>query len=412
MLKSPKTRAAALARYWDVIAALVVASRSSLSLSEGMIRSAIELHAPAHQRGDEAVRTFDAMLNADLIRRMPRTQNYEIHPETHTYVASGTLEHELGLSAVLKVRVEAIQSRSAGLAEAIEVGNLDRLKENAKALSDLFRDIRTQMDQDRHAILEIAETAKAENVDVPITERYRRVMEAHDSYIAPMVELMDQSADGLFSQHLSRAAEVLQTAMDHIETRGGMIGLRDDLRNILIQSAELRQFSREAMTQCADAIFPLRERMRLNDTLTAAVAVRKRGLRRALPRDLLPAWHPEPGMLVEIGSEVRVIMAEARSWTPPDTILPSAAEVAASEPDRIIPTPESLLPSIRAAAPIDDLLEWLAGHQPGLTSDEILTLHDDIIDRLGSEALPDRGRRAVRMTDAQIRYHPQAFAKT
>ena len=48
----------------------------------------------------------------------------------------------------------------------------------ANKLAELFRQISLQLDQDRHALLELAEDAKSADASMPIAQRYRRVLEA------------------------------------------------------------------------------------------------------------------------------------------------------------------------------------------------------------------------------------------
>ena len=50
------------------------------------------------------------------------------------------------------------------------------MRRGTAKLAELFRQISPQLDRDRHAFLELAETAKA--ADMPIARRYRSVPEA------------------------------------------------------------------------------------------------------------------------------------------------------------------------------------------------------------------------------------------
>lgn len=64
-----------------------------------------------------------------------------------------TREHELGLSAVLKARIEAIRDATRRVEEGVTKEEMDSLREGTVQLAELLRQISRQLDQDRHAIL-------------------------------------------------------------------------------------------------------------------------------------------------------------------------------------------------------------------------------------------------------------------
>ena len=75
----------------------------------------------------------------------------------------------------------------------------------AARLSELLRQISHQFDQDRHAILELAEQAKSGDSGMPLARRYRRVLDAYDQYVEPMNQMMDTGASGTFYRYLESA---------------------------------------------------------------------------------------------------------------------------------------------------------------------------------------------------------------
>lgn len=77
--------------------------------------------------------------------------------------------------------------------------------------------------------------------------------------------------------------------------------------------------------QCADTLLPLREEARRNNELSAAISyllgrVRKQGLSRALnPKSTdkpIPTWWQERSQRVTVGDAIRVLMADAMSFSP------------------------------------------------------------------------------------------------
>ena len=81
--------------------------------------------------------------------------------------------------AVLHVTVQAIRDANDKLNEGIQLNNMDMIRHAAMNLSELFRQISQQLDQYRHAILDIAEKAKASDSHLSAVHRYREVLQAY-----------------------------------------------------------------------------------------------------------------------------------------------------------------------------------------------------------------------------------------
>ena len=113
-----------------------------------------------------------------------------LNPLVLDFVRGLTREHELGLSSVLKARVEGIKQATEQLNEGLAPLDHDLLRRGSARLSELLRQISQQLDQDRHAILELAEQAKSNDAAMPISQRYRAVLEAYDQYVEPMNEMI------------------------------------------------------------------------------------------------------------------------------------------------------------------------------------------------------------------------------
>jgi hypothetical protein len=91
----------------------------------------------------------------------------------------------------------------------------------ANKLAELFRQISLQLDQDRHALLELAEDAKSADASMPIAQRYRRVLEAYDHYVEPMNQMMDTGPQGTFYRYLEDAERSLDLAFEQLTVQGG-----------------------------------------------------------------------------------------------------------------------------------------------------------------------------------------------
>ena len=124
-----------------------------------------------------------SLVNADVLQTMARSSDLQLNAYVLEFVRGLTREHELGLTEVLQARVAAIREATEGLNEGMKISDMDHVRWSVNKLSELFRQISLQLDQDRHAIFDLAETAKSADSSMPLTQRYRRVLEAFDQYV-------------------------------------------------------------------------------------------------------------------------------------------------------------------------------------------------------------------------------------
>ena len=179
-MATPKSLVSALYNHWDTVEWLAQLSRELPSFESEQIIAVVARIAPTSS-AEEQLGVLRQLANADILQILPRGESYQLNPYVLEFVRGLTREHELGLSAVLSSRINAITQASRKLVEGLQGRDMDLLRQAANKLSELFRQISQQLDQDRHAILELAERAKAAESDVPIARRYRDVLDAYDS---------------------------------------------------------------------------------------------------------------------------------------------------------------------------------------------------------------------------------------
>ena len=327
-----------------------------------------------------------AMVNADILQPCARSNDLQLNAYVLDFVRGLTREHELGLAAVLQARVAAIREATEGLNEGMQAADMDRARGAANKLAELFRQISLQLDQDRHALLELAEDAKSADASMPIAQRYRRVLEAYDHYVEPMNQMMDTGPQGTFYRYLEDAERSLDLAFEQLSVQGGLYSHRLQLRQVAHQAKELRRFGRLIAQQCADTVLPLREEMRQHNALTSAVSlllgqVRKRGLRRALSRHTastaMPVWRNERIFRLQLGDEVRAVMAAAQQYQPQSVAFPQ------DEPGNAPPLLEhadesAIRQQLRNSLPVDSLLDWLHTHHGHLQDGTLLRLFHEL----------------------------------
>jgi len=204
---NPKSLVYQLYQHWDFVEAMTRVSRDYPELNTEQAIALVGKVDPGCQDPHSVLRS---LTNADLLQIVPRSGDLTLNPVVLDFVRGLTHEHELGLSSVLAARVSAIRTATESMNQALKNGDNDQLRQGARQLGDLFRQISLQLHQDRDAILEIAEQARAADTAIPLARRYRRVLEAYDQYIEPMNQMMDSGPDGTFYPYLENADEALE----------------------------------------------------------------------------------------------------------------------------------------------------------------------------------------------------------
>src|SRR5690554_6702650 len=166
-MATPKSLVFQLHKHWEVIEHLARLSRELPAFEEAQVLAVIGRHSgpSEEQEPGAALRSLCA---ADVLQPLSRSSDLQLNPLVLDFVRGLTREHELGLSAVLQARVEAIREATQQLHDGVEQQETELMRRGAARLSDLFRQIIQQLDQDRHAILELAENAKASDASMPI----------------------------------------------------------------------------------------------------------------------------------------------------------------------------------------------------------------------------------------------------
>lgn len=390
-MATPRSLVYALYTHWDTVEVLVRLSREFAGLTSDQVLGSIAKVSPQLDTEAQGA-ALRALVNADILQTTARSSDLQLNAYVVDFVRGLTREHELGLAAVLQARVAAIREATEALNESMLGADMDRMRRSANTLAELFRQITLQLDQDRHALLELAEDAKSADASMPITQRYRRVLEAYDQYVEPMNQMMDTGQQATFYRYLEDAERSLDLAFEQVSLHGGLYSHRLQLRQVGHQAKELRRFGRLIAQQCADTVLPLREEMRQHNALTSAVSlllgqVRKRGLRRALapPKTTavgpaaaaLPVWRNERGFRLQLGDEVRAIMAAARHYQPQSVAFPQ------DEPGDVPPLLEhvdesGLREHLHRSLPVDSLLDWLHTHHGYLQDATLLRIFHEL----------------------------------
>lgn len=384
-MANPRSLIYALYTHWDVVDMLVRQSRELAFFSQEQLLQCIARVHPGVS-ADEQGTVLRSLVASDVLQQQPRSSDLQLNPYVQEFVRGLTREHELGLSEVLQARVAAIREATANLNDGVASGDRDAVRLSANRLSELFRQITLQLDQDKHAILELAEQAKAADSQLPASKRYRQVLDAYDQYVEPMQQMMDPGPAGTFYRYLEAADQALDQAASQLAVQGALYTSRLQLRYASHQAKELRRSGRLVAQQCADTLLPLRDEIRQHNTLSSAIGhllgqVRKRGLRRTFVAagvtPPLPLWRGEKGFRLYLGDEIRSIMAAALQFQPSAQAFPEQVALPRAEMERI--DEAALRQRLQQALPVDDLLLWLKQHYGQLQDATLLRLFHDLL---------------------------------
>jgi hypothetical protein len=385
MMATPRSLVYTLYTHWETVEALVRLSRDFPAFTVDQVMSCIAKRFPQLD-GEARQEVLRALVSSDIMQGIARSADMQMNAYVLEFVRGLSREHELGLAAVLQARVSAIRDATEALNEGVHGNDLDRARNAAKRLSEIFRQISLQLDQDRNALLELAENAKSADASMPVARRYRYVLEAYDQYVEPMNQMMDTGPKGVFYRYLEDAERALDWAVDRLTVQGGLYTHRQQLRQVSHQAKDLRRFGRMVAQQCADTLLPLREELRQHNTMASAISrllgqVRKRGLRLALAYpgadNTLPVWRHERGFRVQLGGEVRAVMAAARHYQPQRVPFPPDESASVLPPlERV--DEAAILEHMRRSMPVDSLLDWLREHYGHLRDATLLRVFHEL----------------------------------
>ncbi|MDF2185302.1 hypothetical protein [Grimontia hollisae] len=406
-MAAPKSLLFQLHRHWEVVEQLTRLSREFPAFEFSVLEHVLNQYK---SKDTDSNTVLSSLLNADILQPVSRSSDYQLNTLVIDFVRGLTQEHELGLSAVLKARVEAIKQATSQVLKGLDESDNDLLRAGANQLSELTRKIDQQLTQDKQAIFEIAELAKSADTNVPIERRYREVLEVYDQYVEPMNEMMDSGLGGSFYPLLEKAEEALDHAVDILSIRGSLYQQRLAMRQIAYQVKDLRFRGRTIAQQCADTLLPLREEARQHNQLSAVISkrlgqVRKKGLARGLPVAGLPMWKSARITKVQIGNEVRELMADFLNFEPgaipfpDDETLPDGTLINWIDEVR-------LREQLADALPVGNLMTWLRENYQQLPDAEILRLYHELVrdpqwvSTLGSIS------HTTMLNEVYVTYHP------
>lgn len=405
-MATPKSILYQLHKHWDIVEQLTRLSRQFVSFDLQTLERVINRYA---EKGTDSNATKASLLNAGVLQRLSRRYDFQLNPVVLEFTKGLTREHELGLSEVLKVRVEGIQKAASLLSDGIEESDTEKLGSGVKQLTDLFRKITLQLEQDKHAIMEISENAKSSNTSIPIERRYREVLEAYDQYVEPMNDMMDSGSGASFYPMLEQTERILDQAVDTLSKRGALYHQRLAVRQIAYQTKELRLQGRLVAKECAQTLLPLRQEVRQHNQLTTVISrllggVRKLGSKRVLGSQNIPGWLRERNSRIQVGSDIRNFMAEALNYQPNNMQFPEEHDLPKGEQIAWVDE-HKLKARVNESLPINNLMEWLKQNYSDLPDPLLLRLYHELAKDTQWVSLICSEQSSTKLHTIKVKYH-------
>lgn len=414
-MATPRRLLFLLHKHWNIFEQLCRQSRDMPFFTIEYILNLIELYSGKDADAPETV--LNALCAADLLQVPNRTDCFQVNQLVLDFVRGLTHEHELGLSEVLKARINGLMQSTEQIAQSLKLNEMDNLRYGTQRLSEILRQISQQLEHDRHAIMGLAEQAKSSDTSIPIAQRYKQVLDAYDQYVEPMNAMMDSSLGGTFYPYLEQAIDILDQAEELLSVRGALYHDRRYLRSVTHQAKELQRQGRLTAQKCADTLLPLRDELRQNNQLSAAVSsilgrVRKKGLNRALSyRDIpIPSWRRERRERLHLDGEVRELMAAARDFEPVVYQFPEALSIEKLQSEPRVDEAH-LRGKLKQSLPVDNLLVWLQENYPRLSDSNWLRLYHSLVQENTWHAALQSQRVHTDLNQIRVRYHPHKLEK-
>lgn len=101
---APKSLVFQLHRHWEVVEQLTRLSREFPAFELRILEQVINQYK---NKDADTNSVLASLINADILQPISRSSDYQLNTLVMDFVRGLTHEHELGLSAVLKARVEA-----------------------------------------------------------------------------------------------------------------------------------------------------------------------------------------------------------------------------------------------------------------------------------------------------------------
>lgn len=301
--------------------------------------------------------------------------------------------------------IESLETLGRQLLRAIESDNVTVVDLAFNEINTTLRRVHADLEETQRAVQNEVAAFKVNREYVSVRDRFRRIVYWMERFVEPMIAIVQPDAQMAATfeetERLLRLAREQSLFNDHPALERNLRFLR------LVRQHALRVFQ-----ECRRELAPLYESLLRSSFIAQGTALALERLR----RDGLANWGARPIIAVSslrvqsVPGDAAITRALRRVIAHPPELAPVIAldEVPEIPPELLRRMWLDELPAqARDAAPLEDLLAWLAEGHPEKPTGEILSgfsqlvFHDDFRATFGEE--PER---AYVMSDGELLGHP------
>ena len=332
------------------------------------------------------------LIDMGVVVQLPHSPSFEMGDFVQDIIADLKKEHTLGLALEIRVYLEDLNRHTRQIVAALEEKDLEKLHRHAVALDSRIKTILRHLHNNTAAVDEIVLRAKTRRTYVPARQRYGEVLEAWESYVEPLREMVEPS--GPFEALFERIERELAHATRKLAKLSGAIKERRIFDVLVYRLVQLRSQLKIHLTLTAERLLPLVREVRRNSAVARGATIALQRIRRdgffVAP---IPEWLPVQRKVapnaVSAEEHIEAYVADISKFKPKPQRLITSGSLRAQSPRRI--DPERVLGQLRDDLPVEDLLDWLIGNYDRTVDlDDLLDLYFMVRDQgKGLETVPD-----------------------
>lgn len=277
-------------------------------------------------------------------------------------------EQRLGLLAEITVNTDTLRGHLNDIREALMDGRRTSFFQKCQEMEARFHTLQRLVDQNTHAIYRLVDQAKQADRNLPVRERYAKVIQAWDEYVRPALEM--KSPGQPFTVMIMQITREFQAWAE--DTTLSVL-MSDDARRQL-ESVHFRMLDfRELLDRSIDImsrhLTPLINKARINTLISQGAAIAFRQLARSnwqegdldlrLPAKVRLTRRADSNVLLEFYADLmgQVVKEEQE-------VIPASARVDAATRRAKRENVVEMIYWIKSHRPADDVFLALRGQYP------------------------------------------------
>lgn len=313
-----------------------------------------------------------------------------IQQDVLKFILSINNETTLEMAGFIQLRFKAVESAL----DTIDVTswNSDDIRNFSRRVDTEFKAIFKQLINDQKAIHDMAIKLKLATGKT-LQYVYEQILDACATYINPLLTLIDTREGNEFQVCISRTINVLNNAIQYIDSQPCP---NDKLKRLvnaaILTTRSISKNGRPILVDCGDTLFPLKESILAQNKTQQAVSfllgrIAKVGVPRTFKSVKMPYLFRfnQAVDLLDVSHKTLNTVYPYLNFKVQNVEFPSDIG-----PDDSIPAPDiidmnAILNTLNNSLPISDLLQWVSNYRKDWTDDTKLKVYNDLIMYIGDK---------------------------